>query len=164
MREVAQYVIATTSKHRAGEIGRRFRDGCQSTDYGFLPFVKTWLLQVLQEKAREELKDDIAQLCDEYRESLGLRPYALLARDHGYIDWVREQKETWLNNAPWDRRAIIWAAKALSTDEMNYWLKRVQNAGDILDKAIAESVLNTENANAKQTNKSSRRRKAARKI
>lgn len=148
MREVAQYVVATTSKRHTGEIGRRFRAGCQSTDYGFLPFVRTWLLHVLQESMGGALRDDIAQLCEEYRESLGLRPYALLARDHGYIDWVREQKETWLNNAPWDRRAIIWAAKALSTDEMNYWLKRVQNAGDILDKAIAESVLNTENANA----------------
>ena len=48
---------------------------------------------------------------------------------------------TWQNNAPWDRRAIIWSGLALSPDEMNYWLKRVQNAGDLLDGAIAEAAL-----------------------
>lgn len=145
IREAAQYVVATTSARNAAKIGRRFHDGCRSTDYGFLPIVRTWLIHVLQEMKGSTLKDDITRVCEEYRESLGLRPYALLARKHSYMDWVREQKETWLNNAPWDRRAVIWAAKALSTDEMNYWLRRVQNAGDILDKAIAESVMNTEN-------------------
>ncbi|NOQ21356.1 MAG: hypothetical protein GQ565_01725 [Candidatus Aegiribacteria sp.] len=147
MREVAHYVIATTNSRYAKVVGERFRIGCLSADYDFLPFVQSWLIHVLQDRMGNVLEKEIAQLCEEYRDSLGLRPYALLARDHGYVDWVREQKETWLNNSPWDRRAIIWAAKALSTDEMNYWLKRVQNAGDILDKAIAESMLITENAN-----------------
>lgn len=148
MREVAMYVLATTNRRYAADIGRRFRDGCQSTEYGFLPYVQSWLMHVLLEKMSDVLTDDIAHLCDDYRENLGLRPYALLARQNGLHDWVRERKETWLNNAPWDRRAIIWAAQALSKDEMTYWLKRVQNAGDILDKAVAESVLNTANVNA----------------
>jgi hypothetical protein len=68
-----------------------------------------------------------------------------LAKKKGYTDWVREQKETWQNNNPWDKRAIIWAGQALSRDEMNYWLKRVQNAGDILDRAIAEAALHLGN-------------------
>ncbi|MCD5360116.1 RNA-directed DNA polymerase [Chromobacterium aquaticum] len=143
MREAAQYISATTNQRHAAEVGRKFISGCLSTDYEFLPFVQIWLLEVLQQKMSTPLEGDIAKLCEKYKSKLGQRPYALLARERGYNDWVREQKETWLNNSPWDRRAIIWAAKALSNDEMNYWLKRVQNAGDILDKAIAESVLNT---------------------
>ena len=150
MREVAQYIVSTTKAPYASEIGARFIEGCRATDYSFLPFVKSWLIHVLQEKMQDALKDDIEKLCEEYRDDLGLRPYALYARDNGCLDWMREQKETWQNNKPWDARAIIWAATALSKDEMNYWLKRVQNAGDILDKAIAESVLNTENAAAKK--------------
>ncbi|AYC07199.1 hypothetical protein NMR69_001678 [Vibrio cholerae] len=147
MREVALYIIATTSTKYAKEIGHKLKEKCQKSDYGFLPYVQTWLLEVmLHKKLASALEADIAELSGLYYSNLGHRTYALLARDHGYHDWVREQKETWLNNSPWDRRAIIWASKALSNDEMNFWLKRVQNAGDILDKAIAESVLNTENA------------------
>lgn len=146
MREVSQYINATTNHKHAIEIGNKFINGCVSTDYAFLPFVQAWLLEVLQNKMIIPMEKDIAQLCEKYKNKLGQRPYALLARERGYHDWVREQKETWLNNSPWDRRAIIWAAKALSNDEMNFWLKRVQNAGDILDKAIAESILNTENS------------------
>jgi len=145
MREIAHYIIATTSGSYAAEIGNKFINGCLETDYDFLPYVQSWLLELLLLKMSNYMESEIIELCDKYKGNLGQRPYALLAREKGYVDWVREQKETWLNNAPWDRRAIIWAAKALSNDEMNYWLKRVQNAGDILDKAIAESVLNTEN-------------------
>lgn len=146
MREVAQYIIATTSERYALDIGEKFLDGCSKTDYDFLPYVQSWLLELLLLKMATPMEAIIGELCEKYKGCLGIRPYALLAREKGYNDWVREQKETWLNNSPWDRRAIIWAAKALSNDEMNYWLKRVQNAGDILDKAIAESVLNTVNA------------------
>ncbi|MGJ8694192.1 MAG: RNA-directed DNA polymerase [Thalassotalea sp.] len=145
MREVSHYINATTNQRFAGGVGAKFKDGCLQTDYGFLPFVQSWLLDVLQNKMIDPMERDIAGLCEQFKSNLGQRPYALLARNKGYNDWVREQKETWSNNSPWDRRAIIWAAKALSNDEMNFWLKRVQNAGDILDKAIAESILNTEN-------------------
>ena len=146
MREVTQYIIATTSGSYAEEIGNKFIKGCSETDYEFLEYVQSWQLELLLSKMSNSMEKDIIKLCHKYKENLGQRPYALLARKNGYIDWVREQKETWLNNSPWDRRAIIWSAKALSSDEMNYWLKRVQNAGDILDKAIAESVLNTANS------------------
>jgi len=145
MREVTHYIMATTSKRYAKEVADKFVNGCINTDYSFLPYFQLWTLELLLLKMSTPMEKKIGELCDEYRASVGQRPYALLAREKGYNDWVREQKETWLNNSPWDRRAIIWSAKALSKDEMNFWLKRVQNAGDILDKAIAESVINTEN-------------------
>lgn len=142
MREVAHYLIATTKTEFAASIGLDLIKGCKSSSYEFLPYVRMWLLNVLQKKMSNSLESEIADLCGEYATVLGRRPYALLAREKNYIDWVREQKETVLNNTPWDRRAIIWSAKALSGDELMYWLKRVQNAGDLLDKAIAQAVLN----------------------
>ena len=87
------------------------------------------------------LEHEIGQLCEQFRSNLGVRPLALMARQKGYIDWVRGQKETFLNNGPWDKRAIIWSCQALPRDERIHWLKRVQNTGDILDKTIAEAVL-----------------------
>lgn len=145
MREVSLYISATTNKKFAADVGVKFKNVCMQTDYAFLPFMQSWLLEVLQNEMIDSMGKEIGALSEKFKTNLGQRPYALLARNKGYLDWVREQKETWLNNSPWDRRAIIWSATALSRDEMNFWLKRVQNAGDILDKAIAESILNTEN-------------------
>lgn len=145
MREATLYIRATTSETYSESICDRFLAQCQQSPYEFLPYVHSWLIELLLSKGLSSKENEIVQLSETYRQSLGIRPYALVAREKRYHDWVREQKEVWNNNSPWDRRAIIWAAKALSNDELNYWLKRVQNAGDLLDKAIAESVLNTEN-------------------
>ena len=69
---------------------------------------------------------------------LGLRPLALLAKHEQDLAWVRERKETWGNNSPWDRRAIIWASTALPRDERNPWLRLVEQNGDHLDRAVAQ--------------------------
>ena len=96
----------------------------------------------LQEISYQEVEQFVGQNAS----ALGVRRQALLALKLKQVDWVRERKETWQNNSPWDRRAIIWSSLALSKDEMNFWLKRVQNAGDILDSSIAEAALVVGNA------------------
>ena len=146
IRDASLYIIATTNPTYAATVRRRFLDGCEATSYSFLPFIQGWVLEVLLSKMSETLSREIADLCEKYKGNMGTRPYAILARQNGYLDWVREQKETWQNNNPWDKRAIIWAGQALSHDEMNYWLQRVQNAGDILDKAVAEAALHLRNS------------------
>jgi hypothetical protein len=145
IREVSQYIIATTQEDFSKDIGVRFKVGCESTSYAFLPFIHLWLVEVLLTKMSTSMETELGDICNIFKPSLGVRPFALLAKKKGYTDWVREQKETWQNNNPWDKRAIIWAGQALSRDEMNYWLKRVQNAGDILDRAIAEAALHLGN-------------------
>lgn len=145
IREASQYIIATTQERYSKSIGERFMASCKSTPYSFLPHIHCWLIEVLLSKMSDSMEAEVADACNAFKPSLGVRPFALLAKKKGYTDWVREQKETWQNNNPWDKRAIIWAGQALATDEMNYWLKRVQNAGDILDKAIAESALHLGN-------------------
>lgn len=146
IREASLYIIATTKEAYSKDIGSRFVRGCKTTNYSFLPFIQFWLTEVLLTKMGNSMETEIRALCDEYKVNLGSRPFAMLAKEKSYIDWVREQKETWQNNNPWDRRAIIWASQALSHDEMNFWIQRVQNAGDILDKAIAEASLHIKNS------------------
>jgi hypothetical protein len=54
------------------------------------------------------------------------------------VHWIRSHKEAWSNHAPWDRRAIIFAAKSLPTDERRKWCHLVrETADDPLDAAIA---------------------------
>jgi hypothetical protein len=145
IREVSQYIVATTKEEYSKSIGERFKRGCEAAEYSFLPYIHYWLVEVFLKKMSTSMESELADICNLHKPSLGVRPFALLAKKNRYTDWVREQKETWQNNNPWDKRAIIWAGQALSVDEMNYWLKRVQNAGDILDRSIAEAALHLGN-------------------
>jgi hypothetical protein len=146
IREVSNYILATTSSSYEEEVGKRLIEGLRKSDLWFLPYIQLWLNDVLTKKMAHCLGDEIAALADESKETLGTRAKALLAKQLSHLDWVRGQKETWQNNSPWDRRAVIWSATALSKDERNYWLQRVKNAGDELDKAIAASVLQQGNS------------------
>jgi hypothetical protein len=146
VREMCHYLLATTKPDHARRIGDRFIEGCKASEQAFLPLVQDWLTFLLLSRMADSMDAEISALCKEFEGTLGVRPRALLALTQKHIEWVRQQKETWQNNLPWDKRAIIWSSQALSNDEMNYWLQRVQNAGDILDKAIAEAALNIRNA------------------
>ncbi len=142
MRDAMMYIIGTTSTKKNHSVGNALIEFYKTAELAFLPFVNLWISYVLTEKFTPNLEEDVRRICSSVPEQLGTRPFALLARKLKYLDWAREQKETWQNNAPWDRRAIIWATSALlSEDECKYWLMRVQNAGDLLDKAVATASL-----------------------
>lgn len=145
MREVCLYLIATTKDPWSAEIGRQFLAGINRSDQSFLPYIGEWVIEVLLACMARTLEPETRALCESSRHVLGVRPYALLSLKNGYVDWVREQKEIWQNNQPWDRRAVIWASQALSADEIGHWLPRVQGAGDVLDKAIAGAALHVKN-------------------
>jgi hypothetical protein len=142
MRDAATYLLKTTQAKTAAKVGETLVRFVKTSDLAFMPFLRLWILHVLIEKLAFEFEHPVNEICGTVRNELGIRPFALLARSLGYLDWVRAQKETWQNNSPWDRRAIIWAATALGEDERGFWLKRVQNAGDILDSAVAKAALN----------------------
>lgn len=140
MREVAIYLGKTTRSQNISKVSVGIINFLQNSDLAFVPFVKLWLIYVLTEKVDSSFEETLRKICESARDQMGIRPQALLAKKLKHLDWVRAQKEIWQNNGPWDRRAIIWSATALPSDERNYWLKRVQNAGDILDNAVAQAV------------------------
>jgi hypothetical protein len=141
MREVAQYLISTTNQKYATEIASRTFAGLGESVHRDLQFVNEWACAIalnrMQGSCPTELLTGIERSCG----LLGMRWRAVVAKALNQTDWVRERKENWQAATPWDRRAIIWAATALSPDERNYWLKRVQGSPDILDSAVAEATL-----------------------
>ncbi len=142
MRDAMMYIIGTTNTKNLRSVGKALIKFYKTSPLEFLPFINLWISYVLTEKFAFDLEEDVRSICCSVPAQLGTRSFALLARKLKYLDWAREQKETWQNNAPWDRRAIIWATSALlSEDECKYWLMRVQNAGDLLDKAVATASL-----------------------
>ncbi|MCG3190145.1 MAG: hypothetical protein LKCHEGNO_02762 [Burkholderiaceae bacterium] len=141
LRDVAHYLVSTTNNKFAPEVTQRLFAAVAACSQAHLKFTKEWTAELLMNRLQDESKEAVAEYINANIQDLGVRRVALLALALRQVDWVRERKETWQNNAPWDRRAIIWAGRALSPDEMNYWLQRVKNAGDLLDAAIAEAAL-----------------------
>ncbi|MDQ0081777.1 hypothetical protein J2W35_002116 [Variovorax boronicumulans] len=146
LREVALYLTATTNDKFSAAVAERLLSTVEKCGHDYLRFTRAWTADLLMKRLQESMHKRVESFVEANVGDLGLRPRALLAKEIKQIDWVRERKETWQNNTPWDRRAIIWSSLALSRDEMNYWLKRVQNAGDLLDNAIAEAALAVGNA------------------
>lgn len=141
MRDVGRYLVSCSKRGTAKQIGGKLVSFAEENAFGGLPFVRLWALEILTLKLSSMYEADILQLAKESsRMGLELRTTALLARERGHVDWVRKQKETWQNSGPWDRRAIIWAGRALSKDERNFWIKRIEKTGDPLDRVIARAV------------------------
>lgn len=136
-RDISVYLLKTVQAKSHQKIGNGLLNYITDSHFAFLPYLRLWITHTLTEKFSEEFEQPLAKIIRESNPQLGSRPFALLANKLRYIDWVRNQKETWQNNGPWDKRAVIWAGAALPNDERRNWLKRVQNAGDDLDRAIA---------------------------
>jgi hypothetical protein len=141
MRDVCMYLRKSSSGKDRAKVGRALIAYADKGDLGFLPFIRLWVASFLIHNTPDELRSEVIRICEEAQVASGLRLHAMLAQELRMTEWIRMQKEIWQNHDPWTKRSIIWAASALGKDERNYWLKRVQNAGDILDKAVANAAL-----------------------
>ena len=143
MRDLGRYLEVCVRPTTKQQIGNALVQFTKSAPRGQLPYSRLWVLEILQSKLSDSHEDEIRDIATASAQmGLNVRPNAMLARARGHIDWIRHQKETWQNCAPWDRRAVIWSAAALSSDERGYWLSRVENAGDALDRVVAKAVVN----------------------
>jgi hypothetical protein len=147
MRDVAKYLKRSMRSRTAFEIGSNLIRFIQNSDLSFIPYLRLWITDIFLTKLTSRFKDSVYTLFEETRTQLGIRPIALLAYELKLVDWVREQKEIWNNYGPWDRRSIIWAASVLPQDERKFWLKRVQDSGDLLDRVVAKAVKTIESKN-----------------
>jgi uncharacterized protein (DUF4415 family) len=141
MREICIYLRKGSSKKDRPRITKVLMAYVDKGQLGFLPFIKLWVADFLIQNASDETRNDVIRICEVSQQDLGLFVHALVARQLKMVEWIRMQKEIWQNHDPWTKRSIIWAAAALGKDERTYWLKRVQNAGDILDRSVAIAAL-----------------------
>jgi hypothetical protein len=140
MRDVVGYLNLAIPTANAQTYGRRVIDFCHTSDVGELPFVRMWALELLLRRTDAATPAQAIDLATESAADLGDRPVALLAGAHRQVDWVRDRKERWRNYTPWDRRALIWATKALPRGERHPFLALVIDQGDALDAAIAKHL------------------------
>jgi hypothetical protein len=138
MREVIEYLVVAVKPATMKETGDALIAFTTEAPSGPLPFVRMWVLEFFIRRPKSAEYLDTLRIATESRDSLGVRPTALLAKAYKQVQWVRSQKEKWANHAPWDRRAIVWAASVLPEDERRHWCGLVrETASDPLDRAVA---------------------------
>src|ERR1017187_7485629 len=137
-REVIEYLVATV-KPKDKEVAEAILADLTASPAGTLPFVRLWSLELFIKIPFADMYSTVSTIAEESRPSLGIRPIALLAQAYGHLPWIRAQKEKWANHSPWDRRAVICAARVLPDDERRHWCGLVKRtASDLLDRAVAD--------------------------
>ena len=63
IREVSQYIIATTNEKFSKVVGERFLNGCRISPFSFLPFIDCWLIEVLLSKMNNSMEDELSDIC-----------------------------------------------------------------------------------------------------
>lgn len=143
LRDLVRYLRVVIPKTSASRYGTQILEHLQSDEYGDIPYLHLWFLELL--RLRPDLaQSDIALRAAETAEPLlGLRMTALLARVYRQGDWIRGQKEIWRNHRDWDRRAILASAAVLPKDERTHWLGMIQGTSSGLDRAVAQHIGST---------------------
>jgi len=72
---------------------------------------------------------------------LRTRDRALIALRLRDTVWIKGMKSGLDTLSPRDRRAVIWAARCLSTDEAMHWLAYEKAKPDPVNRAICEKVM-----------------------
>jgi hypothetical protein len=97
-----------------------------------LPYVNLWISYILQDESFNSFKGEF-----HYRNLASLRDQALVARRKRDLVWIKSHKGGLNVLGPWERRAILFTASALSQDEMHNWLKVAGARGDIIERALS---------------------------
>ena len=141
-RDVCRYLEVCAKGDDALRVGKALFYFLDDSDLGFSPYVRFWALDLAVSRLNTIFEDEILELLGGESGQMPTQRFrALLARELGHVDWIRRYKEVWQNSSPWNRRALVWSSKALAEDERKHWLRRVENAGDILDEVVAKAAL-----------------------
>ena len=131
VREVVIYLYRVVNEEVVKRHWSLFQDIMKAKQMS-LPFVNMWVSFLLTNS--HFAGTDIPNV-------LAIRDRALIARRDKDTTWVKSYKDGLDNLPPWDRRAVLYSASILSSDELKHWASLVAGKGDPLDKALAEYVV-----------------------
>lgn len=118
---------------------KKYADNFQNIlkdEYTQLPFVNIWIYTLLQNSVFNSIDLKI-----DYSKILRVREQALIAKRLNDTTWIKDHKDGLDVLGPWDKRAILYSAVILSSDELKHWAGLVSSRGNILDKAVASYVV-----------------------
>jgi hypothetical protein len=104
--------------------------------YTSLPYNNMWIYSLFQNAAFDGVKIPF-----DYKRILRTRDRALIALRLRDTVWIKGMKSGLDTLSPRDRRAVIWAARCLSTDEAMHWLAYEKAKPDPVNRAICEKVM-----------------------
>jgi hypothetical protein len=135
VREVVLYLLKVLTKELVVKHRTQFEEILASPRLR-LPFVNTWISALLQHPAFNEIG-----LPANYDNILGIRNRALIAIRKNDRTWVKGFKNVVDTLGPWEKRAVLFSSKILSSDEKKAWMRVAAKRGDRLEAAVATFVL-----------------------
>ncbi len=131
IREISIYARSVLDPFSIDDIALNFSRSLDLPSFR-LPYVNLWTSYILQDESFNSFEGDIS-----YAKVLSLRDQALVARRKSDRVWVKSHKSGLDVLGPWERRAILFGASALSRDEMNNWLGVAGARGDMVERALS---------------------------
>jgi hypothetical protein len=122
---VVKYLIKVTTEENIYQIGEQVNLWFGEGEYKNLPFIQIWFLYFITEHKYLDYKSAI-EICEKVNDGIKGRYQAILAKKYRLSDWVREKKPFVDSYSPSMRRALIWSAGILPSDEYEHFQRSIQ--------------------------------------
>jgi len=139
IRDLVLYLEKVTTKSMVEQLHEVFTKVLLESDAIKFPYVRYWMKDYFRRYPSFANYNKIREFM--YQED-GIRSRALLAAETKQVSWVRSNRSLFSTIGPWDKRALIYSAIALSHSERNRWMDSIlqSNSSDIIDRSLAKFV------------------------
>ncbi|MCK5017187.1 MAG: RNA-directed DNA polymerase [Candidatus Peribacteraceae bacterium] len=138
MRDVILYLDVITGKSVVDNYHEDFIDIIQNSPSMKYPYVQYWMAYYFLNNKQYFNYSPIREFIQNSDDN---RIKAIYAKVMNQESWVRDNKDRLYSCSPQEKRAIIYAATALSSGERKFWMDSIISNSDIIDKSIALYVL-----------------------
>lgn len=107
-----------------------------SAHYMRLSFVNMWVSHLLTNESFNKIN-----LPSNYNQIIAMRDRALIALRKSDTTWVRDFRDKVDTLGPWEKRAVLYSSKILSSDEMKVWIRTSVTSGEITEKSLASFLV-----------------------
>jgi hypothetical protein len=104
---------------------------------GHLEYHRAWILDVFARSSEWNHSERLLAIYDEYPDPITRTGVVLALGSAGVDHWFRLRKQEVHNMGPWERRAFLYGARCLPTDEARHWYNALRSQLTDLDLVVA---------------------------
>ncbi|ETF00571.1 reverse transcriptase [Advenella kashmirensis W13003] len=142
VRETVEYLLRleSLSDERKRLLGYKLLSSCKdpTSTASSLEYTRMYLLHPFAEDGGWNSADQYVRAYNESPDEFGSRELLLAMGRSSQHYWIRSRKQYLNTLSPWLRRAYIYAASCLPTDEYKHWIRGIQAQLDPIERAVAE--------------------------
>ena len=126
------------SSEPKGELALRLLSLLDGSIIGELPFFRMWIFSLFGRSREWDNEGRFQRLLSNSNDQFSRRELILAMGRARHRHWFQSQWRHLFDEASWPRRALLAAARRLSTDARSHWYRSVNPRLDILEKAVVK--------------------------